>query len=623
VSAVPLPVEATPVALSVTDWLIVAGYLAFALGVGIAVSRSAGSEGLAGYFQAGRRLPWWWAGTSVAATTFAADTPMAVSGIVARDGLAGNWIWLSWGLLHVAVVCLFADRWHRSRAITDAEIVSLRYSGPWAGRLRVFKAVLYGVVVNAIVLGWVIRAMASILQPYVPWQRWVPGVVSIVVSISPSHDAVWASDLVTIVALVGFVGIYSTMGGLRGVVFTDLIQFTLAMVGSVTLAWVAVDAAGGFAALSTATSKVPNTVSLAPQLLDLGAVMPVAMVVTVLYLFVQSVANNPADGGGFLMQRLGACKTARDARRAGGLFVILNYLVRPWPWFLVALSALVLIPLGQESAAFGGQVTQVAGNRELAYPALVAVLLPAGLKGVVVVSLLAAFMSTVDTHINWGASYLANDVYRALRPAASDRAKVRAARWSAVALTVLAIVSAVNIGSIETGWKTLAAIGAGLFVPTILRWLWWRVTALSELAAIAAGLCAWLVVSVVGGMDYEIELIVIAACGAAASVVAALAGAPTDSQRLDEFRRRVGSLGWWHQHGIAEWIARRSLARRGVSFVLLAAALYGGVFGVHQAMFGSLALSLALCAGCVAVGWLGWAAMRWSVREEEAFERVE
>jgi solute:Na+ symporter, SSS family len=254
--------------LAPLDWAIIVAYLLLTLIVGVAVSGRA-STGMRSYFQADGTLPWWWAGTSIAATTFAADTPLAITGLVASGGLSNNWMWLSWAALHVAVACFFADRWQRSGMLTDAELVSVRYSGVWTPRLRVLKALIYGCLINAIILGWVVRAMSTIVAPYVDWRAWAPGLVDVAAALLPAGHALGEpGTAITIVLLTLVVAIYSSAGGLRGVVLTDLLQFALALVGAAALAWVAVRAAGGLAALAAVTTLSGlNATSMGPSAL--------------------------------------------------------------------------------------------------------------------------------------------------------------------------------------------------------------------------------------------------------------------------------------------------------------------------------------------------------------------
>jgi Na+/proline symporter len=512
--------------LTPLDWGLIGAYLSFSLGVAVVVRRTAG-RGRLSYFAAERSLPWWWAGTSIAATTFAADTPLAITGIVAARGMSGNWIWLSWMVVHAAVIVVFARRWWRAGTITDAEFITLRYGrSPGATTLRTARAALYGLVYNAIILGWVLRAMEKILQPVVPW-----------------------GSTATLVVLVGIVTLYASVGGLRGVVITDLVQFVIGAVGSVLLAVVALEAVGGRAGLQRGLERtlgdgVADLTRLAPDLTTgwASAVGAGAFGLGA-YLLVQSFANVPADGGGYVQQRLVASRSEADAQRAAGLFFGLQYFARVWPWFIVAFAALVIFPVG--GVPDGPLATMVASDRELAYPALIFTLLPPGAVGLLVVGLLAAFMSTIDTHLNWGASYVVNDLVPLVAPDLSPRVEMRVARLAVVGFGVLAVLVALQIETIEQAWRWVAVLGASLGMPTIVRWCWWRVTPVAELAAGATGLAVAALLGAVGSMPYERELIIIALASVVGMSVGVAWGPAPDVGAAATFVRRVAPPGLW------------------------------------------------------------------------------
>lgn len=575
-------------ALHPGDWAVIGLYLVFALIVGLLVREKAGSS-RESYFLAGRSLPWWWAGMSIAATTFAADTPLAVTGIVASRGLSGNWIWLSWIGVHAGVVVYFAARWNRSSVVTDAELVTIRYSGRPASVLRTVRSLLFGVVYNCIILGWVMRAMAKIVMPFFRWDVWLPGLTTALASIWPESSPLGSpSEGLTIIALLSVVGFYSSLGGIRGVVLTDVIQLGMALLGSIFLAVQAWTHVGGRAGIVGGLNALYGPghgyLDLLPST-DTGWLNSVGIGAFAfgLYLIVQSYANIPADGGGYLMQRLNATKSSRDARRASMLFILLQYLLRTMPWFVVAVCALILIPLGQEETALEGMAGAVGADRELAYPMLMAYLLPPVILGVMVTSLLAAFMSTVDTHINWGASYIVNDVFCRLWPAASDRAQLRVARGAVLVFVVLAVLISLQIDTIEQAWKWVAALGAALGVPTALRWFWWRVNAAGELCAMAVGLAAAAMLSASTELSYEARLIVISA----ASVVGLAAGMvlwPGEpAEIIRKFTSLVRPLGFWPDRSPGAG------AREVANVVLRGCALVAGVvamlFAGHRLLF--------------------------------------
>ncbi len=576
--------------LAPLDWLVIGAYLLFALVIGFVV-REGSERGRRSYFLADRSLPWWWAGTSIAATTFAADTPLAVAGIVAARGVSGNWLWLSWILVHAAVVAIFARRWWRADVITDAEFIDRRYADRAAPALRTFRAALYGLVYNVIILGWVLRAMGKIVHPLFRWDEWTPGLHALVARVMPSHSALGGpSELITIVVLVLVVTLYSSLGGIRGVVRTDLVQFGLGVLGSVWLAVAAWRAVGGRAGLHAGLAahypdRVGELTSLFPSLHD-GWVGSLGLGAFGLgsYLLVQAFANVPADGGGYLQQRLSASRSEDDAQKAAGLFVILQYLLRTWPWFVVALAALVLVPIGHGPSALDPSLTAlVRGDRELAYPALMVALLPAGVFGLLVVSLLAAFMSTIDTHFNWGASYVVNDLLLRIRPDTSTRGQVRAARWAVIGFAILAVLVAMQIDTIEQAWRWVAALGAALGAPTLLRWAWWRVTAAAEIAGGVAGL-ATAAIGMAAGMTYERQLVWIAAASLVATLGAIALGPRASEAHARAFAERVLPPGAWPGRSAGAVIA--DLGKAGLRTAVVVAMVIIGLAIGERILFG-------------------------------------
>ena len=330
------------------DWAIIGAYLVLVLAVGTVLRKRAGTS-KESYFLADRSLPWWWAGASLAATTFAADTPLAVTGIIAERGFSGNWVWLSWLGVHAGVVVLFATMWNRSRVLTDAELVALRYSGRGAKVLRALRTGLYGLVFNCIILGWVLKAMVKIVTPFFHWDVWMPGVVADLSRVLPAlGGAGGASDMITIAALVTLVGFYSGLGGIRGVILTDLFQLAIALVGSFWLAIAAWSAVGGAPGLSEGLTRLygaeHRTLDFFPSGSGWFGTLEMGALAFGMYLVVQSYANMPGDGGGYLMQRLNTTPNAREARRASLFFLGLQYLVRTWPWFVVGAAGILVGP---------------------------------------------------------------------------------------------------------------------------------------------------------------------------------------------------------------------------------------------------------------------------------------
>ncbi|MEZ4585953.1 MAG: sodium:solute symporter family protein [Gemmatimonadales bacterium] len=572
------------------DWAVIGLYLGFALLVGFVV-RERAEQGRHSYFIADRSLPWWWAGVSIAATTFAADTPLAITGIVANRGLSGNWLWLSWLLVHAGVAVVFARRWWRTGVVTDAEFIALRYADPLAPALRSFRALLFGLVYNAIILGWVLRAMSKIVKPLFPWDEWMPGVVAAVGSLMPAGSALGGpSELISLIVLIGLVAGYSYLGGIRGVIVTDLVQFAVGLAGSIWLAVAAWQAVGGHAGLVDGLHRLygehPETLAFFPttgrswvDALGIGAFT------LGLYLLVQSYANVPSDGGGYLQQRLNSTRSERDATKAATLFLGLQYLVRVWPWFVVALAALVIAPIGAEGANLPPDLAQVvAADREMAYPALMFHLLPAGVLGLLVVSLLAAFMSTIDTHFNWGSSYLVTDLYLRFRPDASSRQQIRVARAGVVGFALLAILVGMQIDTIEQAWRWVAFLGASLGVPTALRWIWWRVTAASELAGALAGLATATALILWSDAPYEVRLVWISAMSTVGLLAGIALGPTVDRSAVERFRAKVRPIGFWP--GVPIERAAAQLARATGRVAALALGVVAALWLGNQLLFG-------------------------------------
>lgn len=571
-------------ALAPWDWAIVLTYLTLALAAGVLMARRAGSS-MESYFVAGRGLPWWWLGTSMVATTFAADTPLVVTGLVANYGVAGNWFWWSWAISHVSMAVVFAALWRRARVMTDAELVELRYGGRPAAVLRGFKAVFFAIVINGIILGWVIRAMVKIAAPFAQWEAWL-GAERLA-----AFEAVWPAaltiggpgDTITVLVLFGLIAVYSSLGGIRGVILTDLFQFVLAIVASIMFAWLAVAHVGGLDGLMTGLDRHYDT----DQVL---AFVPAAQAawlplqIFLIYIAVQWWAQYFSDGSGYLAQRL---FTARDDSHAEGgalWFAVANYSLRTWPWVLIALVALVVYPLGMEGGGAAGEM--VAADREMAYPVLMSELLPTGLLGLMFASLLAAFMSTVDTHINWGSSYLINDLYhRFLRPDAPDRELVAAGRIAVFLLAFLGVLVAARISSIEGAWRFFIALGAGLGLPSMLRWLWWRVNAWTEIVGMSVASAAALILyPFFPDVRDEYLLLVIIAVSMSAAFVVTFLTAPVPPQHLAEFVRRVRPPGWWGS--VPGAAPRQAVVWIGAAWIAGNLGVFGITFGIGHAVLG-------------------------------------
>ena len=433
------------------DWTIVGLYIASAIGIGAWFTRKA-SQGTSDFFVAGRSLGWFVAGTSIVATTFAADTPVFVSAMSRTDGIAANWFWWSVLIGQVATATIFARLWRRSEVITDVEFVQLRYgSGPITTVLRIFKSFFQGVGINCVIMAAVTLAMVKI--------------TTVLLGIDPQHT--WIVLLV-----LGLVGLlYSAMSGLYGVVYTDIVQFSLAMVGSIGLAIIAyIDASSGdglMSKLTTATEFKPELLQFFPRYDEISW----PLFTFIVYIMVLWWASAP--GKGYSVQRLLATKSERDAKLAFLWYAFLHYVMRPWPWIVVGILSLIYFP--------------TVDDPEHVFPLMIDHFLPTGLKGIMVAAMLAAFMSTIDTHLNWGASYLVNDVYQPyMVKNATQNHYVWIARFVMVFIMAGAIIATTLIPDILSAFKFIGVFFAGIGTVMIARWFWWRVNAQTELASLIA-----------------------------------------------------------------------------------------------------------------------------------------
>lgn len=558
-------------ALRWLDLLIVAAFVATSLGFGLRARRLA-ARGMSEYFLAGRSLRGWQAGVSMAATQFAADTPLVVTGLVASAGLFGLWQLWSYGVAFLLLGFLFAPLWRRAGVVTDAELAELRYSGRGATLLRAVRAFLYGVVFNTVVVAMVLLAATVVARPFLHWEAWLPAalfqpLVSMFGALGSGSPASAAADFVSLALVVLFTLGYSTTGGLRGVVATDILQFVFMMAATAAYTWIAVAAAGGPRGVSEGVAELgyAHVYALRPPPEAFGLVAVFAL---------QWLLQRNADGTGYLAQRAMACRDDAEARRAAVWFAFLQITVRSWLWVPLALALLVLFPPAGGPADF-------VSAREATFVRGMA-LLPTGVLGVMLAGMLAALASTLDTHLNWGSSYLANDLYGrvwcgALRGRApAPRTQVWVARAGNGVLVAIAAAWIPLLGSIQAAWKATLVLGAGIGVVTILRWLWWRVTAWGELAALVASFAfAPLALAL---LESEVSrMLGGAAIGALAGVGVSLLGPPTDPETLRRFATRVRPPGFWGPYEGAEPHAlRRALAATaGASLSLFALLLAG------------------------------------------------
>ena len=591
------------------DWAIVAVVLASTIGLAAVFARRA-SRGTDQFFAGGRAMPWWLAGTSMVATTFAADTPLLVTEVVADTGISGNWIWWNGALGGMLTVFFFARLWRRSGVLTDVEFVEVRYRGAPARWLRGIKAVYFGLFMNCVVIGWVALAMETVLSVLFP-DLALFGRTSFAVG-----GAAVGAPLAVVGLLMLLVGAYSLVSGLWGIVVTDAFQFVLAMVGSFALAWFALDLPqiGG---LSGLLDQLPaETVRFLPAVgggADEAALFTISVLAFVAYFGVQWWSSwypgAEPGGGGYVAQRMLATRSERDSALATLWFTVAHYCVRPWPWILVALCALVLYP-DLENAREG-------------YVLVMRETLPPGLLGLLFAAFLAAFMSTISTQLNWGTSYLVNDLYaRFIRPDADERRLVLVSRVLTFALAVVGFLVTTQLDTIADAWGLVLSASAGLGLVLILRWYWWRVNAWSELTATVVPVV--LVALQLAGVpipfltaDFPVNLYGIVGITTVCWLAATFLTRPTPPEALDAFYRsiRPGGAGWRPVAARnADVEAEAGMGRLALRWALGVAAVYAALFGVGGLLLGTpLRGALLLAGGAAAL-----AVLVRTYREDEA-----
>ncbi len=590
------------------DLLIVVSFILYGLGSGLR-ARGKASQSLDEYFLAGRTIKGWKAGFSMSATQFAADTPLLVTGLVATAGVFALWrLWI-YGLAFLLMAFVFAVGWRRAGVLTDAELTRVRYSGKGVTPLRLLKAIYYGTVINCVVLAMVLVAAIRIAEVFLPWHLWLPaGVYEPIVgfvsaagiqlgeSITGLEPAMMsANNLISILLILAFTAMYSITGGLRAVVQTDVVQFSLAMIGTLFYAWFVVDAAGGLGGLTDRVIEIygieqaGKMLSFAPPA-DAGeALMPFLVIIGLQWFFQMN-----SDGTGYLAQRSMACPTDREARIAGLVFTWLQILLRSLFWLVIAIGLLVLYPFTPAEMAGDG----FTAGREALFVQGIEDLLPPGVRGLMLVGLLAALASTVDTHLNWGASYWSNDIYggvfapHVLKRKPKDRELVLVARLSNVLILVIAMIIMANLGSIQTAWFISLLFGAGMGSVLVLRWLWERINLYSELTAMAVSLITAPLLLYYLGTDPErewIRLAIMALTTTSAAILVTFITPATDDATLKRFYRRVRPFGFWRHaamlNGVGAAVSVKALGSRLYAVVVTAVSLFSLLIGIGRLMF--------------------------------------
>ena len=585
--------------LGTADWIVVALYGALTLSIGLRLARRAGRS-VEDYFVAGRSLPWWIAGTSIAATWFASDAPLATAALVRRQGVFGNWLWWYEAAGILMLTFFYARLWRRAGVLTDAELIELRYGGAPARILRGFSAVYQGLVKNAVVMGWVMLAMVKFSQVLLGW------------------DAA-----LTLTVCVGLALVYTVASGLWGVVVTDVLQFVAGMLGSITLAGIVLTRFGGPSGMADAIREQPGApagaLDLVPSAANASSLEVLSFLCLILILWMRS-----GQGDGYVAQRLFATRDERQSVMASLWFAFAGTVLLTWPWIVAGLGSLLVFPAG------AGADPALVADPELAYPMMIRELMPAGLRGLMVATFLAAFMSTMDTHLCWGASYMVNDVYRRfVRRDATERHYVTASRVAVVGLAVLAAFVAWQMESIQRGWIYIIELTAGVAVVWLLRWYWWRVNAWAEIAAMAGSVVlanGRLLLGAVQAavpfpaaflnfadrfyapeMDLVRAVVILVTCTLLWLIVICFTS-PERDDVLDRFHRRVRPGGWWRPVAARTGVVSRDpgAARMWTGFGFGALFVYGSLLGIGcmltgRALVGVLLLALSIAAAVVTV----------------------
>jgi SSS family solute:Na+ symporter len=578
--------------LAAVDWLFIGWYFALSIAIGLYYSRRAGRS-ISEYFIGGRSLPWWLLGTSMVATSFSSDTPLAVTGIVIKDGISGNWLWWNFMLGGALTVLFFAHLWRRAEVVTEVEFIDLRYSGPPARFLRGFKALYLGVPVSCITFGWVTLAMVRIIQ------------------------TIFGTNGVTALAIcLGLTVFYTTLSGLWGVVATDMLLFGVAMAGSIILAVVSVEKAGGIGPLvgavrAAGAASGKDYLSVFPPL---GRALPLAFFVAI---FVQWWAvyypGAEPGGGGWSAQRILAAKDPRHAVKGTLWFTIANYVIRPWPWILTALAALVVLP---------GLTAAPPGEMEAAYPRMIG-FLPKGIAGIIIASLFAAFMSTIESIVNLSGSYLLNDFYRPfVKKDASERHYIAVSRLLVLGVSLLGAGFAFVLGSVKMGWQLVMELSAGIGLVLLLRWYWWRINAWSEIAALTASAATAVALKIspdnaatraLGrGLEragfaidaWGVKILLIVAVTTVSWIVVTLLTKPDDEAKLLAFYRKVRPGGAWGPIARKDGVRHALKAAPFLGWALAALMVFFFLFGLGRIVFGDWGPGAAYLAagGLAAVG---------------------
>ena len=569
--------------LTALDGAIVALYFLFNLAIGFHYKARAGKN-TGEFFLSGRNVPWWLAGTSMVATTFAADTPLAVTGMVARNGIAGNWLWWNFVFSGMLTVFFFARLWRRSGVMTDIEFSEIRYAGRPAAFLRGFRALYLAIPINCIVLGWVNLAMVKILTL-------ILGVDKL-------------TALAIVMGMIGLTSFISTISGLWGVLVTDVFQFVVKMGMVVVLAVVAVQAVGGIDGMKKSLEAGGRgwALNFTPDLDSPWMPLLTFFVYIAVIWWSTWYPGAEPGGGGYVAQRMFCARDEKHSLLATLWFNVAHYAVRPWPWILVGLASIILYP--------------DLADPETGYIRVMIDYLPASLRGLMVAAFAAAYMSTIATQLNWGASYLVNDFYRRfLRTAARESEYVRVSKAATVLLTVVSAAVTFYMDSITGAWKLLIATGAGTGGVLLLRWYWWRINAWSEVSAMISAFAVSVVLQTAFGLDSDqpvqfawLMIVTVAVTTAAWLAVTFLTPPERADVLLAFYRRTRPAFGWGPLARQAPEVrpARDGLANL-LDWICGCVLIYGALFGVGKLLLKEYAAgALMLALGIAAAGVIYW-----------------
>ena len=567
--------------LTYADWLIIGLYFAFNIAIGFYYKARAGKS-TTEFFLSGRNVPWWLAGTSMVATTFAADTPLVVTGFVARNGIAGNWLWWCFVASGMLTVFFYARLWRRAGVMTDVEFAEIRYAGKPAAFLRGFRALYLGILINCIILGWVNLAMVKILE--------------LIFGIGKLEA------LVIVLGMIALTSAISTLSGLWGVLVTDVFQFVVKMSMVIILAVFAVRAVGGIEMMKTklVENGRSDVLSFIPDMNSAWMPMITFLVYISLNWWATWYPGAEPGGGGYVAQRMFSAKDERHSLLATLWFNIAHYAIRPWPWILVAMTSLILYP--------------GLADPETGYIRVMIDHLPPALRGLMVAAFAAAYMSTIATQLNWGASYLVNDFWRRfVRRDADEKYYVTASKVATVFLTVVSAIVTFKMDSIGGAWKLLIVTGAGTGAVLLLRWYWWRINAWSEVSAMISAFVVSLALQLGFGLDTDQPkqfawiMITTVAITTVVWLVVTYLTKPESRETLLAFYRRTrpSRTGW---APIAALAPEVRVSADGLSnlldWIAGCALIYGVLFGtgkllLHETGPGLLLLGLGLLGGFV------------------------